>query len=507
MYNDMYILYIYTQYTYIWPTATHHCESALVGCTLTRDRLSAAGWVPSADCRFCGKAKESLPHLVFDCAEYHKLTSKPVLHDLGANFALLGIVEHPFRLSQFRLQSEDACIGDAVQFDASLPVLQLWTDGSVLWQPNFWTTTAAYAVVDIDGNIVSTGRVRRWLLSSYVAELWALWMALSRSAAPVHIFCDNKTVVNNANFLLRTGHIKLGWKCLDWWTACQQLVASRRQDHEQPLQVTWIPAHLGDDIPNFQLDPIRIAAQGSSVLHVMRNRDADRAAKDTALRIAPIYPHMAEVVKAATVLHQEWLTRLHIHLDTLQPGGDGLGTSDQGLCTGNSITIDEARAMFPQWEWCPIKAQFPWKPKIPMKVAVPASWKYSHNDWNVICDFARQLRWQHHVQKAFSFCELAILFHRQGRRFDADYQTLLIHDVTCRLRQAFQLLLKLDDVQLCPGSFSATYVKSAGRVLPQSAIANAIPLVEDHVLLYLAQTLCAGCGRSIASWRTTFLEF
>ena len=124
-----------------WPTAAHHCESALVGCTLTRDRLSAAGWVPSAECRFCGKAKESLPHLVFDCTEYHKLTSKPVLHDLGANFALLGIVEHPFRLSQFRLQSEDAHIGDAVQFDASLPILQLWTDGSVLWQPNFWTTT------------------------------------------------------------------------------------------------------------------------------------------------------------------------------------------------------------------------------------------------------------------------------------------------------------------------------------------------------------------------------
>ena len=163
--------------------------------------------------------------------------------------------------------------------------------------------------------------------------------------------------------------------------------------------------------------------------------------------------------------------------------------------------------MFPQWEWCPIRAQFPWKPKIPIKVAPPTSWKYSLNDWNVICDFARQLRWQHHVQKAFSFCELAILFHRQGRRFDADYQTLLIHDVTCRPRHAFQLLLKLDDVQLCPGYFSATFVKSAGRVLPQSAIVNAIPLVEDHVLLYLAQTLCAGCGRTIASWRTTFLEF
>ena len=39
-----------------------HWESAITGCTLTADRLAAAGLVDSAQCRFCDTTKESLPH-------------------------------------------------------------------------------------------------------------------------------------------------------------------------------------------------------------------------------------------------------------------------------------------------------------------------------------------------------------------------------------------------------------------------------------------------------------
>lgn len=42
----------------------------IVGCTLTGDRLFAAGWSSTAECRFSGRVKESLSHLVQDCEVY-----------------------------------------------------------------------------------------------------------------------------------------------------------------------------------------------------------------------------------------------------------------------------------------------------------------------------------------------------------------------------------------------------------------------------------------------------
>lgn len=79
-----------------------------------------------------------------------------------------------------------------------------------------------------------------------------------------------------------------------------------------------------------------------------------------------------------------------------------------------------------------------------------------------------------------------------------------MHSVTCVVRQAFQFLIKDQNVQLSPGVFSATHVKSCGRVLPQSAIVNAVPFVHDDALLFLAQILCSGAGRTIESWSSPF---
>ena len=44
-----------------------HWESAVTGCTLTADRLAASGLMESAQCRFCGAAKESVAHFVEEC--------------------------------------------------------------------------------------------------------------------------------------------------------------------------------------------------------------------------------------------------------------------------------------------------------------------------------------------------------------------------------------------------------------------------------------------------------
>lgn len=150
-----------------------------------------------------------------------------MLHDLGVNFALLGLIENPCRLSQFRLQSEVARLSDAVIFDPDLGTKETWTDGSVLWQENFWITTAAYAVIDKEGRVLHSGRVRRWSLSSYVVELWAIWIAFSQSDSAVHIYCDNQTVATSSS------------------------------------SPTMSPASEG--VPDNMLDPSTVNAQGSSI--------------------------------------------------------------------------------------------------------------------------------------------------------------------------------------------------------------------------------------------------
>lgn len=78
-------------------TDSQRVHSIVVGCVLTNDRLAAAGWAPSALCRFCHEAKESMPHLLRDCTALHTALDPPVHHELGEIF------EHPLFLARRRL--------------------------------------------------------------------------------------------------------------------------------------------------------------------------------------------------------------------------------------------------------------------------------------------------------------------------------------------------------------------------------------------------------------------
>ena len=155
-----------------FPSAISHFESVLVGCTLTKDRLFASGWAEDSKCRFCGKVKETLAHIVFQCQTYHAWTSRPVLHEFGANFPLLGIFEHPIALAKHRIRQTKAQETQVAEFRPDLPLQEFWTDGSLLWPKHFWVATAAFAVIDAAGHVVMSGPVQSLVLSSYVPELF-----------------------------------------------------------------------------------------------------------------------------------------------------------------------------------------------------------------------------------------------------------------------------------------------------------------------------------------------
>ena len=485
------------------PSAQVRAESTIVGCTLTKDRLFAAGWCSTHQCRFCGTCKESLFHLVHECIAYHNAASPPCLHELGSNFALVGHVEHPYRLTAFRLQYAYADPAAAVTFVPGDDTQELWTDGSVQWQECFWLTTAAFAIVDKQGHLVHSGRVKRWNLSSFVAELWAVWHAFAQSRCAVIVYCDNQAVVRTFQRLVLTRTVGPSWRCRDWWTAILSLYEERCLQHAAPLQIQWIPAHVQEDMPAHLLTSAAAVQAGTTLEHIVHNRIADHEAKKCALRIAPVFPQIVKSMYAAAMLHQEWLVKLHCQLDTHADVAPSHATTIEDKPVVQ--TIAQARLQFPAWEWSATQGVFRWRPKIPRTLDPPSRWRYKSADWESVCKFASGLQWKCEKAASFAFCELGILFHNRGFRIQGDYSTITIHSVVCVIRQAFQYLAKNPGVQPFPGHFDPRYVKCAGKVLCQSAIVDAVPWLSDDVLLAVATTLNNGPGRTIESWRVPFL--
>ena len=190
------------------------------------------------------------------------------------------------------------------------------------------------------------GRVRRWRLSSFVAELWATWIALSTAHGPVQVYCDNQAVVRNFHWLLHTGHIKSNWQCQDWWQAIHQVLTDRSQRHPCPFRISSIPAHCLEEFEPWQISPAQAHAAGTTIEHIVRNRQADRVAKECAARVAPIYPEIGANVVQAAKQHQGWLVRTHGLLDTT----DCIHPSHQGPVqpTELRLTLADAQTTFPR---------------------------------------------------------------------------------------------------------------------------------------------------------------
>ena len=252
---------------------------------------------------------------------------------------------------------------------------------------------------------------------------------------------------------------------------------ARKTVHSQPLAVTWIPAHKFEGKEIWQIHPQEAREAGTTLEHILRNRQADQAARQLAIRIAPIYPAAYQAFQNAALRHQTWLVRLHCLLSTRDDIADAHPLPQE------VFTLDVARTTFPKWPWKASRSDFSWRPKVPENIDPPAKWNYTPGDWREICRFAQRLRWQAREDTAVAFCELAVLFHHQGFKIHGDYEVVTMHTVACMIRQAFRMLLKDDRVQICPGHFSATFVKSEGRTLCQSAVVQASPFLMKLLFL------------------------
>ena len=96
------------------------------------------------------------------------------------------------------------------------------------------------------------------------------------------------------------------------------------------------------------------------------------------------------------------------------------------------------------------------KAKIPTAFLKPSEWDGSPGEWETVCAFLRNLRWNVKEDEITSICELTALFHFSAHKFDNRSPETTYLDYHRKLRRAIVLLSRSVLVQAVPGTISAT---------------------------------------------------
>lgn len=284
-------------------------ESQLVGCTLTNDRLCAAHLVESNMRRFCKLTPESMPHWIFECGEALPLVQPPQ-HEFGENFATLGICEHPLGICKHRLKFTSIQNDVCADHDPHAPRISLWTDGSVFFPESFWLATAGCSIINEQGQCIHAERVCGPSLTSYAAELFAVYRACMHATCDIDIYSDCKSVVDQFATLIQQSSVDISWSHGVWWRAILHIYLSRVVAGSEPVRVFWIPSHVGDHLPDSMITPAFAAVHGTTVQNILMNRLADAAAKQVARDALPLQEAMFSQLQHCIFQRQLFLAQL-----------------------------------------------------------------------------------------------------------------------------------------------------------------------------------------------------
>ena len=481
------------------PLVESHFIAQLVGCTLTRDRIFAAQLDSSDQCRFCGRIKESLSHIVFDCESYHSSHPPLPLHELGANFGVLGIVEHPIGVIRHRLNWSDPSHLECSDFDPHSPPVDWWSDGSVLWPDIFWLSSGGFAIVDHCSREVFGGPVFHLQISSYATELWAVVVAIHKCTCPTKVFSDCQTIVDQFAVLCEQGDPCGTWSHLAWW----QAIAKRRRDliqhHPSPFTLTWIPSHLFEHLPEQFITPELAAAKQTEVRHIVGNRFADKHAKKHALQATSVHPQDEKWLKDSIVHRQDWLTCLNMDIAAFQLSDM---SSRQDARIEEEAMSEDVFALFPRWEWTAEASQFPWIPQKDFAaVDIPTTWTDRLLDWKSLGEFFADQRWKLSEDAVTSYVELAVLFYLQGRNLPShDPAIHTFRDLTSEIRQ-FVAAARLSSQDLfVPGKHNRHRNKCIGKSLPNGTIDGAEVFFSREQKVRFARILASVSTARLQAW-------
>ena len=373
----------------------------MVGCSATRDRLAAAKFVDDPTCRFCHNAKESINHIMLECCAAKEIFGEEPLHELGANYCTLGLVEHPNMIAKHRLQINSELPALPSQLDLSC-IQRIWTDGSVLWNANFWLQSGGYAVIGENEHVIAAGPLHHWVLDSYTTELWAVVIAISKATTRIAIFTDCKTIVDQFSWCRQ--HMKPPQDCQHpaWWRFICDALRKFSRNGEQAVELHWIPSHMFENVPISMITPEMAKFGKTEIDHVRGNRKADLIAKDNALLGAAIHPKDEKWLrKVISATH----TRMAVIGKKLGQDVTMMKQSTQEAERVMQTPPDDPIALFsrryPKWLWGlePNRCQ---SCDIDLGEPCPSKWPFEASDW--VSDFPCKLPMVYESWEKYCLC-------------------------------------------------------------------------------------------------------
>ena len=477
-------------------------EAQLVGCVLTNDRLAAAKRVEHSTCRMCSSSKESLPHLVRECTQIRHDNPPPPAHELGANFELLGIVEHPVSVLLHRLQVSDPSAIPPGTWDPHQSKQTLWTDGSVQWPTHFMLSCAGFAVVNSHGVVVQSGPVQHWNLSSYTAELWAAIWAFATASGPIQIRTDCKSLANHFNELVGTEDIKEDWPLTFWWQFVLTLFTARRQLHACPLECVWIPAHTLEGTPEYLLTPAAATQHGTTVTDIVHNRRADSAAKKAALSNAAIHQRMYDTLCSCVKERQEWLTQLSKMIGTTAPPRE-LESDDE-----ENVEAEDPVQRFPLLPWHEGQQNYTWQAHDLDTLTSPVGWPSSNINWRAFATFLCSLKWSTDPGHKVSYTELAVMLVQRRHKLDLfEDEFFTFASLSSTLKKWCRFLQKKLEGRLLPGSHDAHDHHAWGKTMPCGVILGGRPWRSPNELSFLVSVAERVTKANLCAWDFAVQDF
>ena len=477
-----------------------HWESALVGRTLTADRLAAAGLVDRPHCRFCDAPKESIQHFVDECDHLPADLRQPsTAFSMGPNFPMLGIVELPLATIRKKLVCSSPSHVQVAQWMGPLSsVGHVWTDGSVQLTNYPWLALAAFAVVGSDQSVLAAGSVHHWRLSSYSAELWAILVAFAMAPQPLVIHTDSLTIVQQFSSLLGDGVVQLEWTHANWWNFLYNLLVQRRIFHDSPLQLIWCPAHLLEHIPSSMVTEEQAVRVGSSRQDIILNRLADTVAKNHIQKAARDIKADIVMKEADVFARQLWLSKCNRFCK--KPAAN---TSCPGETVAQAPVPFTAREMCPRWPWDVSSALYTWHSQVDLDVSFRATPSLSEANFRTFLRFCSSVKWRVGDGYACSVFELAVLAFIEGWRFQHQVGTLCTPQAYATLIRAGLAFCKLKQIVVAPLSLEKGN-KSNGKTFPKGVFVGAEAFLPNPALEMLARAFSKGAKQSPSTWNMPF---
>ena len=488
-------------------------DSVLAGCVVTNDRAAHADENISQLCRCCNYHKETLEHLT-SCPLLASHIDKPTFPDeFGPNFRTLGIVETSIQKVCDRLQCSSVAHIPVAHWDADCfaPKEHLWTDGSCDYSHLFFHTIAAFAVVNASGYLVSSGPVKHWSLSAYAAELFAVIYAFAGASRAVVIHCDCKSLVHQVLEMTQSNHVPCVWSHLSWWHYLLQLWRLRKSICQEPLDITWIPAHIAEHTPPELISHQFALEHKTTIWDILNNRKADFFAKqaidqsrnctkttfaESRQKISQWQYFLAEInafVSDSRIVPAE-ASHDNDNFDVRRE------PQNQHVLPHNvhgAHPISVFQNLLPRWIWEPIRNEYSWEPTFEFRPKPNCYANITESDWNSLSEFYKGLSWKVDERCDTAFLELAACAKHQGFSFETGNSPA---NISTLLKKFLNLATKAGFIDgVVPGTI-VKRCKSNGKTFPSGLISGCYPFISPEVLKVIAIPFLRGRDHRLSQW-------